>query len=425
MSIRLTVLLFLLVVLNPYARAQKVEASTIGTITFEGKKKSDQSFLYKNISSREGSELSENTLAEDAQTLNNLSGIGLANYRIDTVDNKKNVVFELEEIRTFIPILNSGRITNNLWFQVGFVDINWRGKGQVLSADYLNNDGRHSGSFFFKNPHIHNSQWGFSASVSSWSSLEPLFFNEGTVNYEYGNDGIGLTAIRHFGRFRNIEFGGTYFIENYERSEDQFTDIKVGPDRLRQPKALSKIAYKVNRLNFDRFYLDGGSWYVQYQNVFNTVDDTWFHIIQAQFHRFYKVGKKGNFANRLLLGISNNSDSPFAPFVADSHTNIRGIGNRIDRGTAQVVLNTEYRRTYYNKKKLSIQGVVFADVGTWRNPGGELRDLITGKQVRFFTGAGIRIIYPKIYGAVLRIDYAVEINDPTQRGLVMGIGQYF
>ncbi len=418
-------LLVLFAALYLSIEAQNHTASVIETVSFEGIRKYDQSYLYENISTREGSEISESVLKQDAQRLNNLSGIGLAGYRIDTIANKPNVVFELEEVRTFIPILNSGRITNNLWFQVGFVDINWQGKDQIFSADYLNNDGRHSASLFFQNPRINNSDWGFSASISSWSSLEPLFFTEGTVNYEYGNDGIGLTAIRHLDHHRNIEFGGTYFIENYERSETQFTEIKVGPDELRQPKALSKLAYKVDRLNYDRFYQDGNAWYIQYQNVFNTVDNTWFHIIQAQFYKFYKIKKKGNFAGRLLLGIAQNNDSPFAPFVADSHTNIRGIGNRIDRGTAQVVLNSEYRHTFYNKKKLSIQGVVFSDVGTWRNPGGELSDLLTAEQFRVFTGLGVRIIYPKIYGAVLRIDYAIDLNDATQRGLVLGIGQYF
>jgi len=105
--------------------------------------------------------------------------------------------------------------------------------------------------------------------------------------------------------------------------------------------------------------------------------------------------------------------------------NIRGIGNRIDRGTAQVVINTEYRHTLSFKKKWAVQLTGFADVGTWRNPGGELKDLVNPDQFRLFVGGGVRFIYHQIYGAVLRIDYGIDTFNPNQRGLVIGLGQYF
>jgi len=125
------------------------------------------------------------------------------------------------------------------------------------------------------------------------------------------------------------------------------------------------------------------------------------------------------------LGIATNNDTPFAPFVADSHTNIRGIGNRIDRGTAQVVLNTEYRHTLSESKKWGVQAVVFSDTGTWRNPGGVLKDLLDPDQFRQFLGGGFRVIYNKVYGAVLRVDYGIDVFNKDQRGLVIGLGQYF
>ena len=411
--------------LGNLAKAQVSLNSTFDNIRFEGANKSSLDYLFNNINCCVDGAVSDSLMKVDVQRLNNLSGIGNATSRLDTIDGKIELVFELEEVRTLIPILNLGRITNNLFFQVGFADINWKGKEQILSASYLNNDNRHSGNLFYKNPRINNSNWGFSASLSTWSSEEPLFFPEGTVFYEYGNDAVGLTGIYHLDLNRNIEFGGSYFIENYERGA-LFTDVTFGPDRLRQPKALTKLAYTQSHVNYDRFYLDGKSLFVQYQNVFNTVDDSWFNIIMLQAKSFWKIKKKGNFANRLNVGLASNSDSPFAPFVADSHVNIRGIGNRIDRGTAQVIINSEYRHTlYYKKRKVAIQGVAFSDIGTWRNPGGQLSDLLDASQVRVFAGLGIRIIYPKIYGAVLRIDYSIELNESKTRGLVIGLGQYF
>ena len=51
------------------------------------------------------------------------------------------------------------------------------------------------------------------------------------------------------------------------------------------------------------------------------------------FSYFARVGERGNWANRLRLGLSSNMDTPFAPFAVDNNLNIRGVGNTIDRGT--------------------------------------------------------------------------------------------
>ena len=348
-----------------------------------------------------------------------------ADYSLDTIQNKIDLTYKIEEVKTLLPIVKFGGIKNNVWFQLGFVDINWQGKGQFLSAAYQNNDKRHSGNIFYRVPRINGTNWGFSASLNKWSSREPLFFPEGTVNYDYDNNGIGLTAIRHFGIRKNLEIGGTYFVETYNKSSQQFLETTPGPDGFSQPKWLSKVAYTENYVNYHYHYLEGFTWQFLLQDVYNTLDQTWFHSTQL-YGRFYKrIGKRGNLASRIRFGLATNMDSPFAPFVADSHVNIRGIGNRIDRGTAQIILNTEYRHTIHETKKVAAQFVAFSDLGTWRNPGGDLKDLFNSNQFRQFMGGGIRLIYQKVFGAVLRIDYGIDVYNKEQRGFVIGLGQYF
>ena len=85
----------------------------------------------------------------------------------------------------------------------------------------------------------------------------------------------------------------------------------------------------------------------------------------------------------------------------------------------------EARRTIYHKRFLSSQLVVFADSGTWRNPGGELKDLFNPDQFRQFVGLGFRINYQRVFGASLRVDYGIDIYNLEQRGFVIGLGQYF
>ena len=405
--------------------AQGNTLKTIDQLEFEGLKKTQSSFLLHFLKSLPGTSLTEKSIQKDVQMLKNISGIGNANYKVDSTGNKTKLIYQVEEVKTLLPIVNFGGIKGNLWFQLGFTDINWRGKGQSLSGYYQNNDRRHSGQIFYKIPWYRGKPWGFSASLTKWSSREPVFFPEGTVNYDYDNNSIALSVIRHFGFYRNLELGGTFFIEKYTKSELQFLDTPPGPATFRQPKYLSKLEYSENFLNYHLFYLKGYSWRLAMQNVYNTVDKNWFNTLQFQGRSFKRFGHRGNLAMRLRLAISTNNETPFAPFVVDSHVNLRGVGNRIDRGTGQVVFNAEYRHTVYNSSRWAGQLVAFSDIGTWRNPGGDFSDLYDSENFRHFIGGGFRIIYQKVFGAILRVDYGFDVFNKNQNGIVIGLGQYF
>ncbi len=97
---------------------------------------------------------------------------------------------------------------------------------------------------------------------------------------------------------------------------------------------------------------------------------------------------KAHLAFRNRLGISSNANVFLAPFVLDSYFNIRGVGNRIDRGTASVVINLEYRQTLWENDTFGLQTVAFSDAGTWRKPGGQMADLAKSENMILFMGAG-------------------------------------
>lgn len=142
---------------------------------------------------------------------------------------------------------------------------------------------------------------------------------------------------------------------------------------------------------------------------------------------YYKrFGEKGNWANRLRLATTiGNEASPFAPFTLDNQLNIRGVGNTVDRGTAAIVLNTEYRHTLYEKGWFVVQGNAFVDMGTWRKPNEDFSQLFNGSSTRFYPGLGLRFIHKRIFNAVFRLDYGIGIGNDATKGLVFGIGQYF
>lgn len=420
-----TYLLFLLLACGTAAAVAQSPAIRIDKVSIEGNQKNRSDFLLRFIALAPGSLFSDSIVQKDIQQLKNSPAIGHADYRIDSSGASVELIYQVTEVKTLLPIINFGGIEGNFWWKAGFTDINFLGKGQTLSAHYQNNDRRHSGQLYYRQPYIKSSPWGYSISLRKWASREPLYFPEGIVQYNYDNNSIGITGIRRFGFKRMIEFGGTYFIENYAKSQEQFSDITPGPESLRIPKILTKLDYSENFLNYHVFYLDGLAWRLTLQNVFNLSDPAPFNSLQFEGKYFRRFKEKGNLAFRLKLGISTNNDSPFAPFVADSHVNLRGVGNRIDRGTAQAVLNLEYRQTILESSTWGAQCLLFSDLGTWRNPGGKIEDLWNPEQFRHFIGGGFRVIHNKFYGAVLRIDYGIDIYNKEQKGLVIGLGQYF
>jgi outer membrane protein insertion porin family len=133
--------------------------------------------------------------------------------------------------------------------------------------------------------------------------------------------------------------------------------------------------------------------------------------------------RNGNLATRLRLGLSTNEDTPFAPFVLDSYLNIRGVGNRVDRGTGSIVTNLEYRHTIFDDRMFAAQAVGFIDFGTWRKPGGDFSDFSKTENMKAFGGLGLRVIYKRAFDTMLRIDYGYDYN--RSGGFVVGIGQYF
>lgn len=411
----------ILVLFSDALRAQL----SIERIEIEGLKKTKESYLGRFIDSKLGTFADEELLAEDLQRLKNLSSVADGTVVLDTVESAVHVRFDLKEALTLFPILNFGGVRGNFWYQIGFNDDNWRGLGQKLTVSYQNNDRRDNFNLYYKVPSFRRSRWGGSISIAKWASVEPLFFESQTVYYNYDNLSLGLSAIYQIQRNHTIEVGVTSFIENYKKDSRHEGLVTPGPELLEQPKLLGKLIHYKSALKYHLFYLSGFDNTASLQTVLNLPDRSWFHIFLNDTRYFKRLPLRGNLAARLRVGVATNNNSPFAPFVLDSYVNIRGSGNRIERGTGALILNLEYRQTLFESAQFGAQLVVFSDAGTWRNPGGVLSDLIKRDNLQHFVGGGIRLIYNRAYNAIFRLDYGLDVEQPERRGFVIGIGQYF
>lgn len=397
-------------------------AQKITEVKYEGLNKTREAFLSQFLSFQPGDDLDSTKLQQTKQRLVNLEMFGDVNYEVIQEGEDVTVTYQMMELHTLLPIFSFGGIEENFWIQVGATEVNLGGRGNKLTAYYQYYD-RSSFATHWTVDRIKQSNWGVNINLIKWSTLEPLFFDENTVEYEYDNYTIGADVIRHFNFRDRMEVGIAYFTEDYRK----FTEgsFEGAPEKVNKHKALGKLRFINNRVNYHFFYQDGWHNQFNFQTVQSLNNDPAFYIIFNDIKRFARIGDRGNFASRLRLGLSSNEDSPFAPFVLDSYLNIRGVGNRVDRGTGAIILNAEYRHAFVDRDKLAVQGVLFSDSGSWRNPCGSLSDFSNEDNFQLFAGGGFRFIHKKIYNAILRVDYGFNLQQPEMNGFVLGIGQYF
>ncbi|WP_436517600.1 hypothetical protein [Ekhidna sp. To15] len=400
----------------------QISSQEIVAIQYEGLKKTKKAYVDQFLTFSFGDRLDSTQLQITRQRLVNLEMFSDVQFQTKTIDGRVEVTYIFQELFTLLPIFSFGGIEENFWIQVGASEANLGGRGNKLTTYYQYYD-RSSFAAHLTFDRIKQSDWGVNVNLIKWSTLEPLFFDNQTVEYEYDNYTIGADLIRHFNFTDRVEIGGAFFTEDYSK----FTDgnFEGAPEKVNKKKVLAKATFIWNRVNYFYFYLDGLHNQLNIQSVQSLDGDPEFYIVFNDLKRFWRIGKKGNLATRLRLGVSTNQLSPFAPFVLDSYLNIRGVGNRVDRGTGAIILNAEYRHSFIDREKIAVQGVLFSDSGSWRNPGGDFSDFGQSENVVLFAGGGFRLIHKKIYNAILRVDYGVNLQEPTINGFVLGIGQYF
>ncbi len=393
-------------------------------ISFQENYKTKSSYLEKFIDVEKGDQLDSLKLENDIIKLKRLPATSHAYYQVKKTEKGVHIVYGVQENFTIIPEINFYTTNDGeLAFRTGVYDYNFLGRnitfGGVYQYDIFNSFGVN-----FRAPQLLSKKMGLAFNYSNLSTQEPVFLDSGTADYKYNNTSYEVLGLYQFNLQNRIELGGSFFTEDYQYIEGA-TDDDV-PQDFKVNKNLFKLIYEFNKLNYYYQYVSGfkSLLNVQYVVSADNVLPTFF-IFFNDFFYFKRIGKKGNFANRLRLGLATNDDSPFAPFAVDNNLNIRGVGNTIDRGTGVAVLNSEYRYTVVDKKWFTFQTNIFIDAGSWRNPGGDFGDFGESQNFRVYPGAGIRLIHKRIFNAVFRIDYGYGITEDSTNGFVFGVGQYF
>jgi len=399
--------------------------TTVSRVQIEGTKKTKPAFLKKLLQTKEGVQFDSLLIEKDIQRLKRLPSISHADFEIVSLNERNvNVIFKVIENFTIIPFANIYTSSNDEFaFRVGLQEFNLLGKNITVGGFYQY-DIFNSYGLQMRAPYLFSRRLGLSIDYKDLTTQEPVFFDNTTADYKYNNQGVEVMGLYEINFKNRVELGFSFFNEGYEYVSGA-TNPNV-PLALDVDKHLFKLIYNFDSLKYYYQYLEGFRSTLNFQYV-GSSDSALpeFLIGFNDFAYFHRIGKKGNWASRLRLGLASNVETPFAPFTVDNNLNIRGVGNIIDRGTGAIVFNTEYRHTLVDKDWFVLQSNVFVDGGSWRNPGGSFGDFADSQNIRIYPGVGLRFMHKRIFNAIFRIDYGYGITKESSRGLVFGIGQYF
>ncbi|WP_299130254.1 hypothetical protein [uncultured Winogradskyella sp.] len=405
------------------------QAQTVTSIEIEGNKRTRTQFFKRLAFVKEGSVIDTLRVASDERRFRLLPSVASASSKVEELpDGNYKIIYTIVENFAIIPGLNvSQDVNDDLSYRVSVFDFNFLGQNQIIGGFYAKNVFDSYG-FFWEAPNLITRKWGIGVNYQNNVLQEPIFLdNESDVNFRFDSKALEFRIFYEHNFNNRFELGLNVANEDYELLNGELpNDI---PARLGVNRTSIVGQYEYNNITNDFQYVEG------FRSIFNysfTLTSSGnndllrnFFIGRNDFEYFKRLGKRGNWANRLRLAYATNDTTPFAPFALDNQLNIRGVGNIVDRGTASVVLNSEYRHTFFEKGWFAMQANAFVDAGTWQDPGGQLSDLVEGKSASLFTGFGLRFIHKRIFNAVFRIDYGVSIGDKANNSIVFGIGQYF
>lgn len=394
-------------------------------LELKGAEKTNEKFIRNLMQTKSGVPLDTNMMLQDVEWLKRLPSIAHAYFQVfHSHDDYYNVFYYIEENVTLIPAINIWTVQDRLWVRGGLDQFNLFGRNMLLGGFYQYN-GKNTYGLNFRAPFLFSSKYGLAFSIQDLTSDEPVYFGTAQAFYEYRNRSVELLGVYQPDFHNRIEFGGSFFNERFLYLEGA-EEIMGKPELVEDNKSLIKLNYEYYKAIIYYQYLDGLVNGLYFQTVVNNrTPENVFLIIWNDLKYYKRIDDRGNLAFRMRVGLSSNENSPFSPFVLDNHVNIRGVGDRIDRGTGVFILNSEYRYTVYEKPWGAAQVVGFLDAGTWRQPGGDFDDFVESQNINLHPGGGLRFILKQVYNAVLRIDYGFGITENNAHGWVIGLGQYF
>ncbi|MFT6924235.1 MAG: outer membrane protein insertion porin family [Crocinitomicaceae bacterium] len=407
----------------------QAEGQTIRGVVYENLTRTKADYLDQQLDINAGDTISVENISRNEQYLKDLNLFFNVEHRIDWhEDSSATLCFIIDEAHYVYPVVSDITTNNKFNFSIGVTDINFLGRAQTIGVLYQYYD-RHSIKFFQTAPRHKNNRTGHELFLGKYSTIEPLYFNDESVRFDFDNYHISSALYYWLNRYWKTSLGGMIMYERYKNNDRaimfQNESFEVG-DQFDFMKYQVRNTFTYSRINTHFERRDGLSNHIHSEVIATPeMEEASFVKITNDLRYFKSINKRGNLALRNQIGIATNRNSPFAPFVVDGFVNVRGSGDRVARGTGLVTFNAEYLHTVLKHKWAFCQLGAFTDIAYLRPGGAALATTFKSENSYYYSGLSFRLQTRILYRAVIRFDYGFNLQDLSQGGFTVGFNHFF
>lgn len=400
----LALLASLLVASAPTAQSLPV---LIDDVEINGLWRARQSVVLRELPWAPGETIEAEAWALGIARLWNMELFSDVQARVESREGKNIAVFDLEERFTINPLLRFSATGDSFWVRVGVSDSNFLGRFLELGARYERFGAYNGGQGWIRDPRFLNRR------IDGLLQLERL-----------ARPRPGFVVFRSLAR---LEATGTVdsddrvtVLGRLDVLSDRYDRIDQSPDPLPPPSEgfVATVGAKFGRV--DTVGIRQRGWSFELQPSFGLTTDapSAFGQLLTETLAFASPGTRWTLAARLQTAVTTDAPRQHLLYVGGLDL-VRGIEDNAIRTQAYAVVNLEARLIAFQWASwVALVPTVFVDGVVARGEAGGVRGVAT-------TGAGLRILIPRLVQSGLRGDLALALDGSFRLEPSIGVYQFF
>lgn len=405
-------------------------AAIVGSIKVEGAKTRPE-VIRTFLDTRSGKAFDPAVWERDLRRLRNLNYFYDVAGEVQEREGRVNLIVRLRNKFSTLPIFKFKRGGGASLLTAGLYEVNFLDRLLEAGGQYERFNDNPGFVVWFRHPYFLSRRNRFGTELYVHTLNLPLLTDKGAEEAFFDNKetrwnarlqrelGESLRAGLELGVYRNdfVRDDGTA-----EKAARNAAFLSRAPLRSGRTVSLTP-SLSVGRLDYERHFVRGHEAGAQAELAHRALGSQFgFAKGQLSASGGWRLPREWNLVYQARLGSKTGRDFQHKFYLGGLDTT-RGFLDRQFRGEHMWLLNVEARPTLVDRPLWVLQGGIFTDLAkTWdaRNFG------VDGFGDPIFSyGAGARLILPRVYRAVLRLDVARTQRPIQQYGVNFGLQQFF
>ncbi len=396
-------------------------------IEIEGNTKTQSNIIRIELADLTSRKIDSNLLDEIERRIWNLRLFS----KVDIKPKDESVLITVSERWTTIPIAKFSSGGDSTYIALGAYDINTLGRNLEIGAQYEELNDRPAGVLWFRKPQFLDNR-NLNIGMDFWTINRIRVFYDSN-----GEENGAFTLIRkRLNTFVEQKWDSDFFLLGlqFDFHNDEISEFGIGDeleDENREnnlvfdQRSISKflrIYFRVGRVNFQNYLVDGSDVQVESAVVYSSVEDNALSDSKLIFRHFTLLPNHINVAWQFSMETTNLENIQYQKFVG-GFSEVRGYRDGQFYDNAFWNNNVEVRFDAWENSLGVVQGAIFSDQA---KEGESIKESFNSEErVLVSSGFGIRLISPKIFRFVARLDYAITHTRFIDQNLSFDIQQFF